>query len=88
MAYDKVSAVELLNRQLKSGDFMPVYLFYGSEDYLKDYYLKAISKKLVGKRDEFNTTEYTDMNFSLEDFLDSTGNLSFNAPHKIILIKN
>lgn len=36
-----------LKRELKEGELGSFYLFYGEEDYLRDYYLEAIRKKLL-----------------------------------------
>ena len=36
-----------LNEDLKTGQFKQVYLLYGEESYLREYYLGALRKALV-----------------------------------------
>lgn len=44
-----------LKAALKSGDYARLYLVYGQETYLRDYYLTQLRKKLVsGPMEEFN----------------------------------
>ena len=42
----KVGEAELKN-QIKSGDFSNVYMIYGEEDYLKEYYVNKLKDKIV-----------------------------------------
>jgi len=84
----KPSITKLLNDELKAENLHPVYLFYGSEDFLKDYYQKAIINKILGRTDDFNITEYTEENFKIDHFLDDINNVSMLSPSKVIILRN
>ena len=47
-----------LKAHIKSGDFLPVYLFYGDEAYLKKHYSDSLCEKAVGK-------DFFDFNFQV-----------------------
>lgn len=74
---------------LKTGNFKNVYLFWGEEDFLKDYYAKDIIKKVVdGATFDFNYKEFNRCspdNDEIEDFLNA---YPFMADKKVLYIKD
>ena len=70
MAYKKQQdsdGYQTLRKELKEGVFRRLYLFYGQEDYLREFYRKELRKKLVsGPAEDFNYHRYTEENWDLE----------------------
>lgn len=68
-------ALEELKSHLSSGEFAPLYLFYGEETYLRDFYLQELKKKILPTGAEtFNLHTFDGKNmdiFALEQALDS-----------------
>lgn len=56
---------ETLKKQIKSGDFSRLYIIYGNEDYLKQYYANLICEKTVDK-------DFADFNLKKLDGKDTT----------------
>lgn len=47
--------MKILNQHIKSGKFKPVYLIYGTEDYLRKQYRDKMRQAIVGD----NTMNYS-----------------------------
>ena len=45
---------KMLSEHIKKSEFMPVYLLYGNENYLKRYYADAIIQKAVTDLPDLN----------------------------------
>ena len=76
-----------LKQHLKSGEFAPLYFFYGEERYLQEYYLSALRKKLVdGPMEEFNYRRFTTENFSLSALKDAVEALPMMAEYTLVQV--
>jgi DNA polymerase-3 subunit delta len=42
-------SMQILTEELKKGKIRNLYLFYGPEEYLKNYYLEVIEKNILHK---------------------------------------
>ena len=78
-----------IKEDLKNGSFRSVYLLWGEEDFLRDFYKKSLTDKTVDKATfDFNYKEYNQRhpdNDEVEDFLNS---YPFMADKKLLYIKN
>lgn len=59
---------EIIKSQIKSGQFARLYVIYGEEDWLKEYYFRGILRKAVQAFPEFNLQTYDDESFDLRGF--------------------
>ena len=60
-------SVDILKKQLKDGVFSNIYLFFGEEDFLKEYYYNQLKSKIVDKSfEDFNFCFYEGKNIDLQ----------------------
>lgn len=81
---DKIKYQEL-NRHLKEGSFCPVYLLYGSEDYLKRSYLRLF-RDYFGGRDSMNY-RYFEGNVDIDELISALDTMPFFADRRLVLMK-
>ena len=77
-----------LKKQLSSGEFGNLYLFFGEEDFLKNYYFSTLRKKLVAP--EFEEFNYDVFEGAKQDFNEISIALTMPpvmAQKKLLLIK-
>lgn len=66
---DTPDGYQLFKKDLKSGTFSRMYVFYGEESYLIESCRKTLKKKLVDSlTEDFNYHRFTQENFSIEAF--------------------
>lgn len=53
---------------LRSKEFHSLYVFCGEESYLREYYLKQLTKSLSGPADDFNFHRFSTENISVQEF--------------------
>lgn len=64
---DTLDGYQLFKNDLKTGDFSPMYVFYGEESYLIESCRKTLKKKLIDPlTEDFNYHRFTQENFSIE----------------------
>lgn len=83
-AYGSKSAYEGEERllaDLKSGQFKRVYLLFGEEDYLKEYYFNKLVGKIVDPAfASFNLTRLDGKKFSADALFEAAEALPLMAP--------
>ena len=72
-------------KKIEKDGLKNLYLFYGTENYLIDYYIDAMKKKFVNQN-------FLDMNFNIFngnvfEIIDCAKLLPFMSEHRLILIK-
>jgi DNA polymerase-3 subunit delta len=77
-----------LNEDLKSGNFKQIYLFYGTESYLRRQYLKRFKQALVKDGDEMNYHYYEGNDTTVSSFIDMAETLPFFADRRVIVWEN
>lgn len=81
------SGLKELKNALKTGDFAPVYFFYGEEPYLREYYLAALKKKVVsGPMEEFNYRQLTPETMSVEALQDAVEAMPMMADRTLVQV--
>ncbi len=73
-----------LNNDLKSGNYRPVYLLYGTEEYLKSSY-KKMFRRAIGGEDGMNYQVF-DGAPDLDTLIDALETMPFFAEHRLVLI--
>lgn len=88
MAKKTDSGLEKLRTSLRAGELLPVYLLFGEEAYLREYYTKAIRDKvLTGVMDDFNYIVIEDAKTDLDMLRAEIDTPPMMAEKKMILIK-
>ncbi len=88
MAKKTDSGLEKLRSSLRAGELLSVYLLFGEEAYLREYYVKAIRDKvLTGVMDDFNYIVIEDAKTDLDLLRAEIDTPPMMAEKKMILVK-
>ena len=78
-----------LKAHIKSGDFLPVYLFCGNEAYLKKFYSDSLCEKAVGKDFfDFNFQSFEGKNLDLRDVFDAAVMMPLMSEKRSVLVRD
>lgn len=77
-----------IERDIKENKFMPMYLLYGEESYLKRAYKKRIKNAIVGEGISMNFNCFEGKNMDIKEMIDLANTLPFLAEYRLILIEN
>ncbi len=78
-----------LKKQLANGMFAPVYLLYGEETFLKQYYAGQIAEKAVAQGFEtFNLHKLEGKDTSLDEIVDAAEQLPMMAERTCVLVRD
>ena len=76
-----------LKADLKQGTIGSLYLFYGEEDYLRDYYLGQLQKKLVDKgMESFNLRIFQGGELEVQELSDAVEALPMMSQRSMVLV--
>lgn len=80
-------ALEQLKQHLKTEDFAPLYLLYGEETYLRDFYLQELKKKILPSGTEtFNLHEFEGKETDVYAFEEALDSLPMMAERSLVLV--
>lgn len=77
-----------LQKELATGKFHTIYLFYGEEAYLKKDYKKKLKDACIDKEDTINFNQYEGKSVNPKEIIDLSQTLPFFAEHRLILLEN
>lgn len=78
-----------LKAHIKSGDFLPVYLFYGDEAYLKKHYSDMLCEKAVGKDFfDFNFQVFEGKSLDYKDVIDAAIMMPMMSERRAVLVRD
>ncbi len=81
--------VQKLKADLAAGRLAPLYLFYGEESYLKEYYRSAVVKRAAGGGfDDFNIVELSERQVTPETLTEAVEGLPFGADKKVVIVRD
>jgi len=81
-------SLDKLKEQLKTKNPARVYLFYGDEPFLIDYYVKALKELILeGDNEGLNLTVFED-NINIDDVIDACETFPVFAQRKLVIVKN
>ena len=87
MAKQQNNALSQLKTSLKSREFERLYVFYGEETFLLQYYLEQLRKKILDPVTEtFNYHRMTQETFDLRSLADAVENLPMLADRTLVQI--
>ncbi|MDK2933336.1 MAG: polymerase subunit delta [Clostridiales bacterium] len=82
-------SIDLLKKQLKEGEFSNIYLFFGEEEFLKEYYFSQLKSKVVDESfKDFNYAVFEGKNIDLQQVEDGIESLPVMSQYKMLVIKN
>ena len=79
--------MNILSQHFKSGQFKPVYLICGDEDYLRKQYRDRMKEALVGD-DGMNYSYYEGKGISVKELIDLGETLPFFGERRLIVVEN
>ena len=78
-----------LIRDLKNGDFAPLYIIYGEESYLKEYYLRELRQKVVDPTfADFNLIEFEGKGLTAEQLTEAIDSYPAMSEKKLIIVSD
>ena len=77
-----------LEQDLKTGNFKQVYLLYGEEAYLRNYYKNKLKQALVSEDDTINLNTYEGKGISIPALIDQAETMPFFAEHRLLLLED
>ena len=81
-------SLNMLKEHIKNKNFGGVYLFFGEEEYLKSYYLKAFSDALLCGEEEFNLIKFDEKSYNFEELFDALESYPVMSEKKMVLLKD
>lgn len=79
--------MKILSQHIKSGKFKPVYLIYGTEDYLRKQYRDKMRQAIVGD-DTMNYSCFEGKGISVKELIDLGETLPFFSERRLIVVEN
>jgi len=84
---EKVNAFQQLKTDLRERNVRRLYFFHGEENFLLQYYLEQLRKRLLDELTEaFNFHKFTSETFDLQSFADSVENLPMMAENTLVWV--
>lgn len=78
-----------LKSHIRGGDFLPAYIFYGDEDYLKKNYADLLCSKAVGKEFfDFNFREFDGKELDFADVFDAADMMPLMSEKRCVLVRD
>ena len=82
-------SLDILKKQIKEGKFSSLYLIYGNEPYLKDFYTKELISKVVPKgAEDFNIHRIDGQKLDANQLQDAVEGLPVFAERKCVIVKD
>ena len=76
-----------LKKELSENNLGNLYLFYGEEDYLRDYYIQQVQKKLLTEGMEtFNLHQFQGKELDIQTLADCVDTLPMMSQRTMILV--
>lgn len=80
--------MKVLKENIKSHNFMKCYLFYGNEEYLKNYYEKKLKNSILNSNQAMNFDIFESKDINIDSIISSADTLPFMADKRLVLVKN
>ena len=79
--------MKVLNQDMKTGQFKPVYLLYGEEAFLKKSYKKRLKEAIVGD-DTMNFHQFEGKGLDLKEIISLADTMPFFGERRLILMED
>ena len=85
----KINGKARLIRDLKNGEYAPLYIISGEESYLKEYYLRELRQKVVDPAfADFNLIEFEGKGLSVEQLTEAIDSYPAMSEKKLIIVSD
>ncbi len=82
-------SLDIIKKHIQSREYSNLYLFYGEEDFLKEYYLNMFKDSILDKGfEDFNYSVFSGAGIDYIAAWDSAEALPVMSEYKLVLIKN
>lgn len=83
-----VIIMQTIKEHIKSNKYKPVYLLYGSQDYLKKLYQKKLKDGIVGNDNDLNYSYFEGNTIDLNQLIAQAETMPFLGERRLIVIEN
>ena len=80
--------MKVIKEHIKRNEFKPVYLLYGSEDYLKKLYKDKLKEAIMAGGDEMNFSYFEGKGLDVNEVMHIAETMPFFADRRLIIIEN
>ncbi len=77
-----------IEEDIRSGQYQRVYLLYGPERYLKNYYKNRLKNALIPEGDTINLNVYNGKDLSVDAVIGEADTMPFFADHRLLVIED
>lgn len=81
-------SIQILKKDIKSKSIRNLYLFYGQEEFLKNYYLESIEKIIINEQFKEMNRVVIEGKSNISKIVDNCETLPFFSERKLIIAKN
>jgi len=82
-------SIDILKKQLKEGNFSNIYVFFGEEEFLKEYYFQQLKSKIVEEAlKDFNYTVFEGKGNDMQLVQNTIEAFPVMSEHKMVVIKD
>ena len=79
--------MQIINEDIKSGKFKPVYLLFGEEDFLKQSYKKKLKEAIAGD-DTMNFNYFEGKGLDVKELISLSDTMPFFSEKRLILVED
>ena len=79
--------MQIINEDIKSGQFKPVYLLFGEEDFLKQSYKKKLKEAIAGD-DTMNFNYFEGKGLDVKELISLSDTMPFFSEKRLILVED
>ena len=80
--------MQVINQHIKQNEFKPVYLIYGTEDYLKKQYKGKLKQAVLGSSDDMNYSYFEGKDADPVRITDAINTLPFFNDKRVVIVEN
>lgn len=80
--------MQVINNHIKNNEFKPVYLIYGTEDYLKKQSKQKLKSAVLGSSDEMNYSYFEGKTVDPLKVIEMADTLPFFSDRRVVIVEN
>ncbi len=77
-----------LEADIKNGNYKNIYVFYGTQDYLKSRYKDALVKKFIPDGDTMNLASFYGKKVDIKEVIELADTMPFLSERRVIVLEN
>lgn len=80
--------MQMIKEHIRLNKYKPVYLLYGSEDYLKKLYKKKLTDAMIGSNNDLNYSYFEGNSIDLNQLMAQAETMPFLSDRRLIVVEN